>query len=285
MAQKIVQYQAVFQLAQTSPSLFNMPLLYRQMLETLGIKEAQKLVPMDEDQKPTDPVSENQNVLMGKPVKAFEYQDHQAHITVHMTAMQDPKILQLLQGNPMAPQMQAAMMNHINEHLGMEYRKQIELQLGFNLPANKDEVGEDIHINPEVEARLAPLLAQAAQRLLQQNSAQVAQQQAQQQAQDPMFQLQQQELAIKQAEVQRKAQKDQIDAQLREQQIKIEAGRILAQQQMEEKRLATEKQIDMLKTAAQMRDGKEREVMKIGAELAKQLSSQAHQNEISRGPK
>jgi hypothetical protein len=179
MAQKIVQYQAVFQLAQQAPNLFNMPLLYRQMLDVIGIKEAEKLVPMDEDQKPADPITENQNVLMGKPVKAFAYQDHKAHITVHMMAMQDPKIQQLLQNNPMAQSMQAAMMNHINDHMGMEYRKEIELQLGFNLPATEDESGDDIHINPEVEARLAPLLAQAAQRLFQKNSGEAAQAQAQ----------------------------------------------------------------------------------------------------------
>jgi hypothetical protein len=174
MAQKIVQYQAVFQLAQQAPNLFNMPLLYRQMLDVIGIKDAEKLVPMDEDQKPTDPITENQNVLMGKPVKAFAYQDHKAHMTVHMMAMQDPKIQQLLQGNPMAQSMQAAMMNHINDHMGMEYRKEIELQLGFNLPATEDESGDDIHINPEVEARLAPLLAQAANRLFQKNSGEAA---------------------------------------------------------------------------------------------------------------
>jgi hypothetical protein len=193
MAQKIVQYQAVFQLAQQAPNLFNMPLLYRQMLDVIGIKEAEKLVPMDEDQKPTDPISENQNVLKGKPVKAFDYQDHRAHITVHMAAMQDPMIQQLLQNNPMAQQMQASMMSHINDHLGMEYRKQIELQLGFNLPVNKDESGDDVHINPEVEARLSPLLAQAAQRLLAQNSQQMAQQEAEKAAQDPVVQMQQAE--------------------------------------------------------------------------------------------
>ena len=280
MAQRIVQYQAVFQLAQQAPNLFNMPLLYRQMLDVVGLKEAQKLVPMDEDQKPTDPVTENQNVLRGKPVKAFEYQDHRAHITVHMMAMQDPKIQQLLQGNPMAQQMQAAMLNHINDHLGMEYRKQIELQLGFNLPANKDETGEDIHINPEVEARLAPLLAQAAQQLFQQNSAEAAQAQAQQAAQDPVVQMQQAELQIKAAEQQRKAAKDQIDAQLRQQQQQIEIGRIAAQTMMERERLQADQKMEALKTAAEMRDGKEREVMRIGAELAKQLSSQAHQKEI-----
>jgi hypothetical protein len=282
MAQKIVQYQAVFQLAQQAPNLFNMPLLYRQMLDVIGIKEAEKLVPMDEDQKPTDPISENQNVLKGKPVKAFDYQDHRAHITVHMAAMQDPLILQLLQNNPMAQQMQASMMSHINDHLGMEYRKQIELQLGFNLPVNKDESGDDVHINPEVEARLSPLLAQAAQRLLAQNSQQVAQQEAQKAAQDPVVQMQQAELAIKQAEQQRKVAKDQIDAQLRQQQQQIEAARIAAQTMMEKEKLETQRKLEALRTAAEMRDGREKEIMRLGADVAKQLSSQAHQNEMQK---
>lgn len=282
MAQKIVQYQAVFQLAQASPQLYNMPLLHRQMLDVLGIKDAQKLVPMEEDQKPTDPVSENQNILRMKPVKAFEYQDHKAHITVHMAAMQDPTIQQLLQGNPAAQSMQAAMLNHINDHLGMEYRKQIELQLGFNLPPKEDEIGEEQGVNPEVEALLAPMLAQAAQRLLQQNQATVAQQQAQQAAQDPIVQMQQQELAIKQAEVQRKAQKDQIDAELRAKQQQIEAGRIMSQVELERQKLAAEQQMQAIRAAAEMRDGKEREIMRIGADIAKQLSSQAHQQQMTR---
>ena len=282
MAQKIVQYQAVFQLAQQAPNLFNMPLLYRQMLDVIGIKEAEKLVPMDEDQKPTDPISENQNVLKGKPVKAFDYQDHRAHITVHMAAMQDPMIQQLLQNNPMAQQMQASMMSHINDHLGMEYRKQIELQLGFNLPVNKDESGDDVHINPEVEARLSPLLAQAAQRLLAQNSQQMAQQEAEKAAQDPVVQMQQAELAIKQAEQQRKVAKDQVDAQLRQQQQQIEAARIAAQTMMEKEKLETQRKLEALRTAAEMRDGREKEVMRIGADVAKQLSSQAHQKEMQK---
>jgi hypothetical protein len=222
MAQKIVQYQAVFQLAQGSPQLFNMPLLYREMLDVLGIKNAAKLVPMAEDQKPMDPVSENQAVLMVKPVKAFAYQDHQAHIAVHMSAMQDPKIIQLMQGNPMAPQIQAAMLAHINEHLGFAYRVEIEKQLGFNLPPQKDEAGEDINMDPEVEARLAPLLAQAAQQLLQQNQAEAAQAQAQAQAQDPMVQMQQMELQIKAEEVKRKAAKDQGDLTLKEQELQAD---------------------------------------------------------------
>jgi len=229
MAQKIVQYQAVLQLAQSAPQMYNMPLLHRQMLDVLGIKNAQKLIPMSEDQKPMDPVSENQNILMGKPVKAFLYQDHEAHITVHMTAMNDPKIQQLLQGNPMAQMMQSQMMAHINEHLGFEYRKQIEQQLGMSLPPQHDASGEDVQLDPMVEARLTPLLAQAAKQLLQTNQAFVAQQQAQQQAQDPIIQMQQQELQLKAAEQQRKVQKDQVDAQLKLKQLEIEHERIVSQ--------------------------------------------------------
>ena len=279
MAQKIVQYQAVLQLAQTSPNLYNLPLLHRQMLDVLGIKDAQKLVPMEDDQKPQDPVTENQNILRMKPVKAFMYQDHQAHIMVHMSAMQDPKIQGLLKDNPMAQQMQAAMMNHINEHLGFEYRKQIELQLGFNLPPQQDESGEDVNMNPEVEAKLAPLLAQAAQRLVQKNQAEMAQQQAKQQMQDPLIQMQMQELQIKQAEQQRKVQKDQTDAQLKAQQIQTEQARIAAQSLIEQERLNTDK----LKAAAQMRDEREKETMKMGVDVLKQLSTQAHQKEVQRG--
>ena len=280
MAQKIVQYQAVLQLAQTSPNLYNLPLLHRQMLDVLGIKNANKLIPMDEDQKPTDPVTENQNILMNKPVKAFMYQDHQAHITVHMAAMQDPKIQGLLQNNPMAQAMQQAMMAHINEHLGFEYRKQIELQLGFELPPQQDEAGEETPMAPEVEAKLAPLLAQAAQRLVQKNSQEIAQQQAQKQAQDPLVQMQMQELQIKQAEQQRKAQKDQVDAQLKAQQIQVEQARIAAQAQLEREKLEAARKEDAIKTAAQMRDDREKETMRMGIDVLKQLSSQAHQKEI-----
>ena len=278
MAQKIVQYQAVLQLASQAPNLYNLPLLHRQMLDVLGIKEAQKLVPMEEDQKPQDPVTENQNILKGKPVKAFMYQDHQAHIMVHMSAMQDPKIQGLLKNNPMAQQMQAAMMNHINEHLGFEYRKQIELQLGFNLPPQTDESGEDVNMNPEVEAKLAPLLAQAAQRLVQKNTAEMAQQQAKQQMQDPLIQMQMQELQIKQAEQQRKAQKDQVDAQLKAQQIQTEQARIAAQTQIEQERLNADK----IKAAATMRDEREKEMMRMGVDVMKQVSSQIHQKESQR---
>jgi hypothetical protein len=221
------------------------------MLDVLGIKDAQKLIPMEEDQKPMDPVSENQNVLMMKPVKAFAYQDHQAHITVHMSAMQDPKIMALLQNNPMAQQLQAAMMAHINEHLGFEYRKQIEMQLGMSLPPQKDESGEDIHMNPEVEARLAPMLAMASQRLLQNNQAEVAQQQAQQLAQDPMVQMQQAELQIKSGELERKKQKDAVDAQLKQAQLQIEKERVDNQAQIEGVKIGTKAEQDRLRFASE----------------------------------
>jgi len=233
MAQKIVQYQAVLQLAMQAPQMYNMPLLHRQMLDVLGIKNANKLIPMEDDQKPMDPVTENQNVLMMKPVKAFAYQDHQAHIAVHMSAMQDPKIMALLQNNPIAQQLQAAMMAHVNEHLGFEYRKQIEMQLGMSLPPQKDEAGEPIEMNPEVEARLAPMLAMAAQRLLQNNQAEDAQQQARTQAQDPIVQMQQAELQIKSGELERKKQKDQMDAQLKQAQLQIDKERVDNQAQIE----------------------------------------------------
>jgi len=276
MAQKIVQYQAVFQLAQQTPQLFNMPLLNRQMLDVLGIKEAHKLVPMDEDQKPTDPVTENQNVLSAKPVKAFLTQDHQAHIVVHMAAMQDPKIQALLQQNPMAPQMQSAMMAHINEHLGFEYRKQIEEQLGMTLPPQKDESGEDTPMSPEVESRLAPLLAKAAQQLLQKNQQEAQQAQNQQQAQDPLVQMQMQELQLKAQDNQRKAAKDQADNALKAAQLQIERERIQTQQATDDKRI----KMDAIKTTAQMHNDQQRHMMDMGVDVLKQLSNKSHEEQL-----
>ena len=265
MAQKIVQYQAVMQLAQASPTLFNMPLLYRQMLDVLGIKNAQKLVPMEEDIKPTDPVSENQNVLMMKPVKAFQYQDHEAHIAVHMSAMQDPKIQQLLANNPMAPAMQQAMQAHINEHLGFQYRVQIEQKLGMSLPPQKDESGEDINMSPEVEAILAPVLADAAKAVLMQNQQYAAQQQALQQAQDPLLQLQQQEVQIKAAEQQRKAAKDQADILLQTKKLSIDEQKVL----MGVKNAGEKQKFDALKAAATMRNEKEKALLDAGVDILK----------------
>ena len=276
MAQKIVQYQAVLQLAQGAPQLYNLPLLHRQMLEVLGIKDAQKLVPMDDDQKPTDPVSENQNVLKGKPVKAFLSQDHKAHIVVHMAAMQDPKIQALLQQNPMAQAMQSAMMSHINEHLGFEYRKQIEETLGMQLPPQTDESGEEVQMSPEVEARLSPMLAQAAQQLLQKNQQEAQQAQAQQQAQDPIVQMQMQELQLKAQENQRKAAKDQADNAIKAAQLQVERDRIQTQQSTDDKRI----KIDAMKTAVQMESDKQRHMMDMGVDVLKQLSNKSHEEQL-----
>jgi hypothetical protein len=276
MAQKIVQYQAVLQLAQGAPQLYNLPLLHRQMLEVLGIKEAAKLVPMDGDQKPTDPVSENQNVLAGKPVKAFISQDHKAHITVHMSAMQDPKIQALLQQNPMAQQMQAAMMAHINEHLGFEYRRQIEEQLGMPLPPQMDESGEETQMSPEVEARLSPLLAQAAQQLLQKNQGEAQQEQAQKQAQDPLVQMQQKELQIKEQDLQRKAAKDQADNAIKTAQQQIERERIQAQQATDDKRI----KMDAMKAVAQMQNANQQDMVHMGVDVLKQLSNKSHEEQL-----
>lgn len=276
MAQKIVQYQAVLQLAQGAPQLYNLPLLHRQMLEVLGIKEANKLVPMDEDQRPTDPVSENQNVLSGKPVKAFISQDHQAHIVVHMASMQDPKIMALLAQNPMAAGMQSAMMAHINEHLGFEYRKQIEEQLGMTLPPQKDESGEDTPMSPEVETRLAPMLAQAAKQLLQKNQGEAEQQKAQQQAQDPVIQMQQQELQLKAQDNQRKAAKDQADNAINAARVQVERDRIRSQADTDEKRI----KMDALKTVAQMESSGKNNMMSMGVDVLKQLSNKSHEQQL-----
>ena len=276
MAQKIVQYQAVLQLAQGAPQLYNLPLLHRQMLEVLGIKDAQKLVPMDDDQKPTDPVTENQNVLKGKPVKAFLTQDHQAHIVVHMAAMQDPKIQALLQQNPMAQQMQQAMMAHINEHLGFEYRKQIEQTLGMPLPPQTDESGEEVQMSPEVEARLSPMLAQAAQQLLQKNQQQAQQAKAQQQQQDPIVQMQMQELQLKAQENQRKVAKDQADNAIKAAQLQIERERIQTQQSTDDKRI----KMDAVKTAVQMDSDKQRHMMDMSVDVLKQLSNKSHEEQL-----
>jgi hypothetical protein len=223
-----VQYQAVIQLAQQAPQLYDLPLLHRQMIEVLGVKNAAKLVPTEDDQSPVDPITENQNILKGKPVKAFIEQDHEAHIAVHMSAIQDPKLQQMLQGNPMAEAMMAAGMAHVSEHLGFQYRKDIEKALGVTLPTEE----QNKTMPPEIAAQVAQMSAQAAQRLLMQHQQEAAQQQAQEAAQDPVVQMQMQELQLKQQEIQRKMQKDMVDAQLKQQQLQVEQARIAAQEKI-----------------------------------------------------
>ena len=245
MSQKVVQYQAVLQLAQSAPQLYDMAQLHRQMLDVLGIKNASKLVALPDDSKPLDPVSENMNVVKMKPLKAFSYQDHQAHIATHMAFMQDPMTAQMIGQNPLAQQMMAALQAHIAEHYGYQYRNQIEQQVGAPLPAYDEE--NEKPMSEEVEAALSRMVAQASQQLLMQNQAQAAQAQAQQQAQDPIIQLQQQEVQIKAQEVQRKAQKDQMDAQLKMQQQEIERERIIAQLQQSQEALEVKQQIEGFK--------------------------------------
>jgi hypothetical protein len=225
MSQRVVQYQAVIQLSQTAPQIYNLPQLHRQMLEVLGIRDAAKLVPVEEDEKPTDPVTENMNVMNGKPVKAFLYQDHEAHITVHMSAIQDPNIQQLIGQNPMANQIGAAIQAHIAQHVGFAYRRRIEEQLGIPLPSPEEEMPE------ELELQVSRLVAESAKRVLANSQAEAAQQQAQQQAQDPIVQMQQAELQIKQGELALKEKKLQVDAAtkadelgLREKELQVKAA-------------------------------------------------------------
>ena len=222
MAQRVVQYQAVLQMAQSAPQIYDLPALHRQMIEVLGVKNADKLVPTKEDLKPKDPVSENMDALIGKPMGAFIYQDHDAHIATHTAFMQDPMVAQMIGQNPQAQQIMASLQAHIAEHLGFSYRKQIEERLGAPLPPPNEELPEEVEVN------LARLVADAGKQLTQAHQQQAAQQQAQQQAQDPVLQLRRQEAATKQAEVQRKAQKDVADVQIRmaEQQRKVEADKI-----------------------------------------------------------
>jgi hypothetical protein len=228
MAQKIVQYQAVLQLAQTAPQIYNMPLLHRQMIDVLGVKNANKLVPTEDDEIPTDPIQENQDLLTGKPVKAFMEQDHKAHIQVHQLAMQDPKIMQLVGQNPRAQMIQAAMMAHLNEHIGFEYRRQIQEKMGLALPTEE----QNKKVSPELANQIAQIAAQAAQELFQQNSAEAKQMAAQQQMQDPVVQMQQQELQIRMEDLKLKAQKQQIDAAQKADQIRVEESRIEAQKEI-----------------------------------------------------
>jgi hypothetical protein len=210
MAQRVVQYQAVLQMAQSAPQIYDLPQLHRQMIEVLGVRNADKLVPTKDDLSPVDPVSENMNALVGKPLRAFIYQDHDAHIATHMSFMQDPMIAQTIGQNPQAQQIMAALQAHLAEHLGFTYRKQIEERLGAPLPPPNEQLPEDIEVN------LARLVADAGKQLTQAHQQQQAQQVAQQQAQDPVLQLQRQEVAVRQAEVERKARKDAADLQLRQ---------------------------------------------------------------------
>jgi len=229
MSQKVVQYQAVLQLAQQAPQLYDMGQLHRQMLEVLGIKNAKKLVKIEDDQMPEDPITENMNIINMKPVKAFLYQDHQAHIQVHMNFMKDPKLAALVGQNPQAQAMQAAAMAHIQQHLAFEYRKQMEQIMQIQLP---NPEGDEEQIPRDQEVQISIMAAQASDALLERNQTEIAAQQAEQAKQDPVIQMQAQELQLKQAEEQRKAAKDQADIQEAAARLELERERIASQERI-----------------------------------------------------
>ena len=270
LSQKVVQYQAVIQLAQTAPQIYDMKYLHRQMLEVLGIKNAAKLVKLDDDEFPLDPISENMNAVNGKPMKAFIYQDHDAHIAAHQAFMTDPVVTKTIGQNPQANQIMAALQAHMAEHLGFQYRSQIEKQMGVTLPA------PDAPLPESVEVELSRLVAIASQQLLEIHKGQEAQKKSEEQAKDPLVQMQQQELQIKMQDAQRKMQKDQADMQARMAQIQTEQQRIQSQANTDAMRIQSEAQsssmriqADMDKANAQNATKTELEKLRIGADIAK----------------
>jgi hypothetical protein len=290
MSQRVVQYQAVMQMAQMAPDIYDMPQLHRRMLEVLGIKHADKLVPLPDDMKPRDPVTENMNMLKMEPVKAFMNQDHKSHIQVHMSMTKDPSIMELVGQSPNAPKMQAALAAHIAEHIGFAYREQIEQQMGAALPKY------DSDLPAEAEYALSNLLAQAANQVLQKNQGEAAQQQSQQQQQDPLIQMQQQELQLKQQELQMRqqesqtrlqieSQKAQLDAQLKQQDMQLKMQQAQAQAQAAQAQAATQAQRNQLDQArleldkAKMTSDKELAGMKIGAQIQESKAKQEAQHE------
>lgn len=277
MSQRVVQYQAVIQMAQMAPDIYDMPQLHRRMLEVLGIKNAEKLVKLPDDQKPRDPVTENMSVLKGEPVKAFLNQDHQSHIAVHMAMMQDPMIMAVIGQNPRAPAIQAALMAHLAEHAGFQYRKQIETQLGLTLPP------EDEDLPPQIEQALSEMMAKAAQQALQLNQQQAQQQQAQQQAQDPLVMMQQQELALKQGGLQLEAQKVQQDFAIEQAKLELEKQRMVLEasakadaNNLRKEESAARMQLEGVKVGASIRESQSQQKfdqessgVKLGAQIAK----------------
>jgi len=259
MAQRIMQYQAVIQLASQAPQIYDLPQLHRQMIEVLGVKNADKLVPVEDDIKPKDPISENMDLLTGKPVRAFIYQDQDAHIVAHQTFMQDPMIAATIGQNPMAQKIQAAIMSHIAEHLAFKYRKDVEDQIGVPIPRPGAELPEDVEVD------LSRLVSLGAQQLLQKNTAQAQQAQAQQQMQDPLVQMQQAELQIKAQEAQTKAQKVVSDSQLAQAKLQLETQKAQAQIAAESQRIQTQQQIEM----ARLQQQEKRDNQKVQVDIFK----------------
>ena len=250
MSQKVVQYQAVLQLSQTAPQIYDLPYLHRQMIETLGIKNASKIIPSTDELKPTDPVTENMNIMNGKPVKAFLAQDHEAHLQVHMSVMQDPKLMQTIGQNPQAQTIMGAMQAHIMEHVAFQYRKDIEKQLGAALPPPEVD-GEPVELPPQIEIQISQLAAQAAAQLLHKDMQEAQAAQIAQQQQDPVLQMQQMELQLKAQELQLKQQQMQMDAQIRQaelqrksQEMQIQAASKADELRLREQEISSRTQID-----------------------------------------
>ena len=276
MSQKVVQYQAVLQLSQTAPQLYNLPYLHRQMLDVLGIKNAEKLVPLPEDEKPLDPITENMNALKNKPLKAFMYQDHQAHIQIHMAILNDPKVRETIGQNPQAPLIAQALQAHITEHIGMEYKRQMELAMGINIPYNDlDDSDEATKLSPEQELQIARMAVPAAQNLLNQNQTEVAARNAQQAAQDPVIQMQMKELQLKAQEVDIKLKKMQIDAAAKADQLEVEKARIAAQKEIAGMQVTAKAQAEKATIASKEKI----EGAKIGADIGKSKAQMANQKQ------
>ena len=281
MSQKVVQYQAVLQLSQTAPQLYNLPYLHRQMLDVLGIKNAEKLVPLPEDEKPLDPVTENMNALKNKPLKAFMYQDHQAHIQIHMAMLNDPKVRELIGQNPQAPMIAQALQAHITEHIGMEYKRQMELTMGINIPYNDlDSDDDQTKLSPEQEIEIARMAVPAAQQLLNQNQTEVAARNAQQAAQDPVIQMQMKELQLKAQEVEIKMKKMQIEAAAKADQIRVEEARIAAQKEIAGMQVTAKAQAEKASIASKEKI----EGFKLGSDIGKSKAQMAMQQQQKQQP-
>ena len=280
MSQRITQYQAALQLASQAPQMYDLPVLHRQMLETLGIKDVDKIIPSSDESNPEDPSTENMHIINMKPVKAFEYQDHEAHITVHMTAMQDPKILQIVGQTPMAKAIQSSAEAHIREHLAFAYRRQLEAQLGAELPPYGEELPKDI------EKKLSSLVSEAAVKLLQKDVSEAQAQENMQKAQDPEMQIKMQELQLKEADIQRKDQesKNKILAEMEQAMMKqaLETEKITAMKEIEGSRIGAriaEKSIEHALKDDELTKKEAIEGTKIGVDIAKGIQKSFSDNQ------
>jgi hypothetical protein len=272
MSQKVVQYQAVLQLSQTAPQLYDLPYLHRQMIETLGVKNADKIIPLPKDAKPRDPVTENMDAMTGKPLKAFIYQDHEAHIAVHMALGQDPKMAAMIGQNPMAQQITQSLQAHIMEHMAFQYRREIEKQLGVSLPPLPQDDNEEYDLPPEIEVQLAQISAAAAARVLQKDQAEMQMQQAAQQMQDPLVQMQQMDLQIKQMQAQTKQMQVQMEAQARAQELELKQQQIYA--------TAAAKEDELRLREAEISGRQQLEAARLGADIEKHKAQEANRQEL-----